>query len=139
MASLILCLKKAFDAKKYEVYPFVQDEFKQGLTPESLIKAMGSNKSLQLPEDMPALAALNQMLDWPDLYQSLPERPDLVKGYIEQLEAGEDLMPSDLQRVNRLLIEKNYPDSTPQTPKLFSFGIVAQWKTGEEAPKKDAQ
>jgi hypothetical protein len=131
--------EKAIDANKYEIFQFSKTEFKGSLTPEALVRAMSSQKSLQLSDEGTPLDVLNQLLERKNLYQEMPQRPDIISGFVTRLEDGEQLSLCDLKRINRLLIEENYPAETPKSPKLFSFGILAQLKNGADEPQKESQ
>ncbi len=95
-------------------FQFVASEFKSGMTPEALLAEI---RKTPLPfsniANTPPIDLLNQAVKNKDLYKYLPQRPADDWGYIAALEKGLALTDSQRDKLNRALIEVNYPQLTP--------------------------
>ena len=98
-------------------FEFQASEFTGSMTPEALIKAIGTS-GIGIPPHRDPIRSLNDLLSLPNLYTRMKIRTDEINSLIGRFECG--LMRGDLelQKLNRLLIEANYPLETPKRPNI---------------------
>lgn len=102
-------------AKDEEQDGFNADEFKDGLTPEKLLKAIEAD-GFSVPAEETALESLNELLSeerfyeyWLNKYRSLK----LPKRAVELTEV-EQRSAKEIMELNRYLLEASYPAACPK-------------------------
>jgi protein involved in polysaccharide export with SLBB domain len=98
-------------------FEFQADEFKETMTPEALIKALNTSKDIDIPYADNPINSLNKLLEKPELYRTMKIQPSESLAFISKLENRQELTTFEIQKLNRLLIEANYPLETPQKPR----------------------
>ncbi len=95
---------------------FSVGEFKGSMTSEALIKSI-ETKGIIIPDANTSVERLNKLLERQDLYlyKFMAKLPDKVTDLISRLEQGQKLKPSEIIRLNRLIISANYPLKTPKS------------------------
>ena len=111
---------------------FSVGEFKDSITPEVLIQAIKARSVIDVPVALTSIESLNKLLEYKDLYKVMKERPDEAKALISRLEEGEQLSLLETIRLNRLLMEANYPLETPKSLYIgeaeeFLIGSHSRW------------
>ena len=84
-------------------------EFKGSMTPEALIQALKLRSNIEIPIVDTPIESLNKLLQQQKLYKVMKYQPKEAEDLIEKLAQGQQLNPSETKRLNRLLIEANYP------------------------------
>ena len=104
----------------YNLSPFLMfsdNEFKGSLSPQALVGAIKAKSPVMdkayVPPTATAIASLNKLLEYRDLYQYMPVWPPGSVDLIHRLIAGGGYYFLELKQVNRLLIEANYPLASP--------------------------
>ncbi|HBR15296.1 MAG TPA: hypothetical protein DD723_07120 [Candidatus Omnitrophica bacterium] len=115
---------------------FQVGEFKDPMTPEALIEAM-KNGGINVPDANTSIESLNKLLELQDLYMGMQEKPADTGALISRLEQGQQLSLPDIKRLNRDLIEANYPLETPKRRNKLYDTIVGV-ANNAFAPSKDA-
>ncbi|MDE2232040.1 MAG: hypothetical protein KGJ95_08280 [Candidatus Omnitrophica bacterium] len=105
--------KKVNFVKSGDPVVFSENEFKGSMTPEALIKAI-KESNVNIPVEETPIQTLNKLLERNDLYKFMNRIPGETKAAINQLKNGQQLKPDDLKKLNRLLIETNYPLEAPK-------------------------
>lgn len=97
---------------------FTAEKFKDSkTTPEALIAAIKKgNNSIDLDSDSP-IKALNNLLLREDLHTIMEQNRS--RDSRELIKRIEELGPWELKRLNKLLIEENYPAETPNIPEKW--------------------
>ncbi len=102
-----------YDLEKLESpYIFSISEFAAPLTPAALIDAIEAS-GITVPAGATEIDRLNSLLVDPNVYQAMSVQPATTTAFIDRLKAGEVLSVLELQQLNRLLIEANFPAQTP--------------------------
>jgi len=92
-------------------------EFKGSMTPEALIKAIETKGTITVPDANTLVERLNKLLERQDLYQVMEKQPNEAEDLINRLKQGQQLSSYKIKRLNRLIMEANYPLETPKSLK----------------------
>ncbi len=94
---------------------YSRSDFKGPLTPEALIKAMRAGAGIAAPVTETPLDSLNRLLGDPELYKKMKVLPEDIREPIQRLRQGDKLSPVELQRMNKTLVEANFPGDSPKS------------------------
>jgi len=96
---------------------FSENEFKGPAGPYALVTAIKAKSAVmekaKVPAGLSPIESLNYLLGYRDLYQVMPVWPTGSTYLIYRLKAGGDYNFLDLNQLNRLLIEANFPHEAP--------------------------
>jgi len=104
---------------------FSEDEFIGPVTPQGLISAIvrkmpdlfnstkGGMNKIGVPLTTDPVETLNRLLEYQDLYQSLPVWPLGSIQFIHRLKEAGQVTPLEVKQLNRLLIEANFLQESP--------------------------
>ncbi|MBF0571305.1 MAG: HEAT repeat domain-containing protein [Candidatus Omnitrophica bacterium] len=97
---------------------FRAGEFNETMKVASLIEAL-KQSGIDIPVADTPIDSLNELLTDQNLFKVMKVRPaETLPPIMGQLEQGRQLDPSDIIRLNRILIEANYPLQTPKNKTL---------------------
>lgn len=108
-----LCSEEIAERRDGEDIKFETTEFDEKMTLEALIaalKAMG----IRMPVAFSPIGSLNKLLGRKKLYKVMKDHPQESLNNILELSIGGKLRPVQLRKLNRQLIESNYPLETPK-------------------------
>jgi len=113
----------------------VQQFRKENKDPASLISALNevSGSKMPITNSSDDIFTLNNRLDDLELYKSMNVRPAECQRLINKLEAGENLSLWDRRKLNRLLIEANFPNASPKKPDVLAVPFYTQAALGDDA------
>ena len=106
--------KEVENIKFLGLFEFQLDEFNESLTPEALLKAINIKGGIEIPITKTPIHTLNKLLKNQDLYKSMEKKPEEALALINCLEKGQKVSPTDIKKLNRILIYANFPTEAPK-------------------------
>lgn len=102
-------------------FEFRENAFEGNQTPEALVKILGAEGRISVSVATDSISSLNRLLENQELYKVMRKRPVKTLGFINQLDNGRKLSIFDVKRLNRILIDENYPQASPKWPMVMDM------------------